>query len=96
MSWIVAPDGVIETSVVPEIYVESIGAIELVGGNLRFWLTTEEASLQSGVASHRVVVAKIVAPLAIVPEAIGQLAQCLCRCADTLPTMRYGKPQLVT
>ena len=62
--------GINETVPIQDTFCSGIGAIEkLEGGNLRFYLYVSQQS-DSGEATERVLVAKIVASAASVPDAV--------------------------
>lgn len=80
MPWIVPPvTGLIEPAPAPEIFVDQIGAAELVRtGWVRLYLCTEQLPLDSGdLPQQQVAQAKLVMPLCILPRTICVLGHCL-------------------
>ena len=94
-TWVVAPSGLIEPVMAPEVYVDGIGAIELIdSGNIRIHLVCEQLPLEAACGvPQKVVVAKIVGPVLNVPLVIGQLAMCLWKPVKEPPPR--SKPRLV-
>ena len=80
-AWIVPPIAdLIEPAIAPEFYVDNIGGIELTHGCIRILLYAEQMPLEAGSAEPgKIVQCKLIGPLSSVPQAIGQLAQCLWR-----------------
>lgn len=79
-SWIIPPiAGLIEPAMAPEFYVDKTGAVEQVGGCLRFYLATQQHALEAADLDtpHYVVVGKLIVPIVNIPKAIAQLAACL-------------------
>ncbi len=87
VEWIIAPNGLIEIVQAPEIYVDGIGAIELLNpGTVRIHLVQEQLPIETAAGRpQKIVVAKIVGPLLNIPQTIGQLASCLWRAPEILP-----------
>jgi hypothetical protein len=81
VAWILPPNGLIEPVPAPEIYVDGIGAIELLTpGTVRVHLIAEQLPIESPVGiPQKVVVVKVVGPMLNLPMTIGQLAMALIR-----------------
>jgi hypothetical protein len=95
--WVIAPSGLIEPVPAPEIYVEDIAAIELIGGCVRLYLASEQLPLEAADAvQQHILGAKMVVPIMRVPMIIGELAKCLGPIlAETELPARPGHPRLV-
>jgi hypothetical protein len=66
--------GMHEVTPIQDIFCSGIGAIEHIGGNcLRFYLYVSQTPESGDGPQEKVVVAKIVAPISAVPEAILQM-----------------------
>lgn len=99
--WIIQPNQLIEPAPAPEFYIDGCGAIEQFGSCVRLHLYSQQMPLEyAGGISQRVVVVKIVRPVATLPKIMLQVAQCLwpdgadiCR-GCPIPT--GGRPRLVT
>lgn len=90
--WIVPPVGIIEPVPAPEIYTDGIGAIEISGENVVCYFIRDQLTIENPHGERqRVLVAKLIRPLASVPVSIGQLAQCCFR----TPPMTGFKPKIV-
>jgi len=78
-AWVVAPlAGLIEPSLAPEFYVDGIGAAEVLNGCIRFYLFSEQMMVETAnAAPQKVVQFKAIVPVAALPVAMAQLAQCL-------------------
>lgn len=77
MSWIVPPPPDLhEFTIAPEIYVENIGALEFIDGNIRAYLYAEQLPLEARGASQKLVAVRLIGPARNVPRIIGQLAMC--------------------
>ncbi len=63
----------VELGQVPEIFCSGLGKIENVGGGcLRFYLYVTQAPIDGG-APEQVLVAKLIAPMSAVPDAVLQM-----------------------
>ncbi len=94
--WIIPPvAGFIDNGMAPEIYIDGIGAIEFLNGNIRVYLIAEQARLANAKEpEHSLVTAKIIGPATQIPQVIGQLAQCLWQPRGLAPA-RGTAPHLV-
>lgn len=75
--WLIAPRDLIELGPVPEVYSDGLGAVERIGGNLRFHLFSEQGALVPEGGTQRVIVCRVLTPADILAGCIGQLAHCL-------------------
>lgn len=77
--WIIPPIvGLIEPALAPEFTVDLIGAIELLGSDIRVHYCSTQLPLElpTGGVQHPVIL-KVRRPLQSIPSAIVRLAQCL-------------------
>lgn len=71
--------GMVEPVPAPEIFCSGLGEVEDIGGGcLRFYLYVMQRPVEGGVA-ERVIVAKVIAPSAAVPEAVLQMLRAMGR-----------------
>lgn len=76
--------GLHEIIPIQDVFCSGIGAIERLDGNmLRFWLYASQAS-EDGETRERIVVAKIVAPMSAVPDAVLQMVASISERAASL------------
>lgn len=93
--WIIPPiAGLIEPSVVPEFFMDGVGAIELLGPCVRIYCCAEQLPLEAAGEMQKVVVLKIVRPIHGIPESIVHMARCLNPGPETKET--GARPRLVT
>lgn len=92
-AWIIPPiAGLIEPALAPEFYIDGIGAAELLNGCIRFYLFSEQMPLEAaGAMAQKIVAYKAIVPVAAIPLAMAQLAQCL---VGGVPVQKSG-PRLV-
>lgn len=97
MVWIIPPvAGFIDNGMAPEIYADHIGGLEIVNGNIKAYLVSEQARVELGESpSHKLVTVKLVGPLLNVPQIIGQLAMCLWQPKQDCRPPRGQSPHLV-
>ena len=98
--WIIRPNELIEPAPAPEFYIDGCGAIEQFGSCVRLHLYSQQMPLEcAGETSQKIVMVKIVRPVATLPKAMLQIAQCLWPDAEeacrNCPVPSNGKPRLV-
>ncbi len=75
--WIIPPEGIIEPSPAPEIYIDDAGAIELVGNDIRIYCYVQQLPLEIAGGSQKVCVLKVRRPIVTIPATICRLARCI-------------------
>lgn len=94
--WIIPPVGLIEPMPAAEFYVDDCGAIERVGENVRMHYYSEQMPVEFGGAeAQKIVMVKIVRPIATLPKTMLQIAHCLWP-EGLPPAVAKGRPTLVT
>lgn len=91
--WIIPPSGMIEPVPAPEFYIDRIGAIELIGSDVRLYLITEQMPLEIAAGAPQCVLAlKVRRPLLSLPQGVVQMAQCLCGGHPAIEAEARGPP----